>query len=114
MPWAVGWQRAFGIRNHFGGALNVLALRAMAGWLYPGLARQFDPAGTLETINRHFATMPSRRGGRTFRADIVSGMIRVPRCRSRIAGPFSGHGTLKIGCYSGRRWLTYTGVNRGM
>ncbi len=59
MPWAVGGQRAFGIRNHFGGALNVLALRAMAGWLYPELARQLDPARTLETIYRRFAPMPA-------------------------------------------------------
>ncbi|PZR14673.1 MAG: hypothetical protein DI532_09215 [Azospirillum brasilense] len=58
MPWAVGRQRAFGIRNHFGGALNVLALRAMAGWLYPELARQLDPSRTLEMIHRRFAAMP--------------------------------------------------------
>lgn len=59
MPWAVGRQCACGIRNHFGGALNVLALRAMAGWLYPELARQLDPAGTLETIDRRFVPMPA-------------------------------------------------------
>ena len=133
MPWAVGRQRAFGIRNHFGGALNVLAPRAMAGWIYPKLARQIDPAGTLETIDRRFApdafggrlldfllnrsravAMPSRQGGRTIWADIVSGMIRMPRCHSRIAGPFLGHGPLKIGCYSGGRWLTYTSVDHGI
>lgn len=55
---AVGRGRVFGIWNYFNGALNVLALRAMAGWLYPELARQLDPAGTLETINRRFAAMP--------------------------------------------------------
>ncbi|MFC4166278.1 ABC transporter substrate-binding protein [Teichococcus aestuarii] len=56
---AVRQGRAFGLWNYLGGtALNVVALEAMAGWLYPDLAATLDPAATLAEINARFAAAP--------------------------------------------------------
>jgi iron complex transport system substrate-binding protein len=55
---AVRQGRAFALWNYFGGtALNVVALQAMAGWLYPDVAGALDPAATLAEINRRFAAV---------------------------------------------------------
>ncbi|MCQ4160306.1 ABC transporter substrate-binding protein [Roseomonas sp. GC11] len=56
---AIGRHRTFGLWNPLGGtALNIVALEAMAGWLYPDLAPRFDPAASLAEINRRFAAQP--------------------------------------------------------
>ncbi len=56
---AVRQGRVFGLWNYLGGtAANIVALQAMAGWLYPDLAAAFDPAATLATINGRFAALP--------------------------------------------------------
>jgi iron complex transport system substrate-binding protein len=53
---AIRQGRSFGLWNYFGGtAVNVVALQAMAGWLYPDLARELDAAATMAEINRRFA-----------------------------------------------------------
>lgn len=55
---AVRQGRAHGLWNPLGGtALNVVALEAMAGWLYPDLAARLDPAASLGEINARFAAV---------------------------------------------------------
>ena len=56
---AVRNGRAYAIWNYLGGTvLNVAALQAMAGWLYPDLAATLDAGATLAEINGRFAAVP--------------------------------------------------------
>lgn len=56
---AVREGRAHAIWNYLGGTVvNVAALQAMAGWLYPDLARTLDARATLAEINGRFAAVP--------------------------------------------------------
>jgi hypothetical protein len=122
---AIGRGCAFGIWNYFNRAVNLLALRATAGWLYPELMGQRDLAETLEAINRRFAAMPlggfpdiclksSRAGARCCHdraerscwppmlspADLSAWALC---CCRRVAAPCSGHGRVKEGCYTRHR-----------